>query len=76
MAELLSEFIFVAKYIIIPALDMELSELLIETVQRILGSLIEKQSAGIDPSELVGHHLQTIFEIIIKCLAVLQNFRL
>ena len=53
MAELLSEFIFVAKDILVPALDMELSELLIETLQRIL--------AGIDPSELVGHHLQTIF---------------
>lgn len=76
MAELLSEFIFVAKDILVPALDMELSELLIETLQRILATLIEKQSAGIDPSELIGHHLQTIFEITIKCLAVLQNFRL
>jgi hypothetical protein len=49
---------------------MELAELLVETLQRILEVLVNKQKQGIDPSELIKEHLQDILEISLKCLAV------
>jgi hypothetical protein len=49
---------------------MELAELLLETLQRILEVLVNKQKQNIDPSELIKEHLQDILEIALKCLAV------
>ena len=57
-------------------LDMELAELLIETLQRILQVLTTKMQANIDPSDLISEHLQDVVEVALKCLAVFQNFRL
>jgi hypothetical protein len=55
---------------LVKQLDMELAELLVETLQRILEVLEKKQKLGIDPSELIKEHLQDILEISLKCLAV------
>ena len=49
---------------------MELSELLVETLKRILDVLYQKQKLDIDPSALIKDHLQDILEISIKCLSV------
>jgi hypothetical protein len=49
---------------------MELAELLVETLQRVLNVLIVKQNTGISPKELIEEHLQTIFVIALRCLAV------
>lgn len=68
--ELLNDFMHYCRTELIQQLDMELSELLVETLKRILDVLYQKQKLDIDPSALIKDHLQDILEISIKCLSV------
>jgi hypothetical protein len=74
--ELLNDFMHYTRTQLVLQLDMELAELLIETLQRILQVLTNKMKANIDPSDLISEHLQDVVEVALKCLAVFQNFRL
>lgn len=74
--ELLNDFMHYTRTQLVLQLDMELAELLIETLQRILQVLTNKLIMKIDPSALISEHLQDVVEVALKCLAVFQNYRL
>jgi hypothetical protein len=48
--ELLNDFIHYAKTELVDQLDMELASLTIETLSRVMGSLIAKAKNGVDPA--------------------------
>ena len=74
--ELLNDFIHYAKTELVDQLDMELASLTIETLSRVMGSLIAKAKNGVDPAQIIKPHLQSIFVVALKCLAQFQSFRL
>lgn len=73
---ILQEFIHYGKTELVDQLDLELSELLVETLQRILQVYLDKIKKGIDCVSFIKPHLQDIFVITMRCLATFQSFRL
>lgn len=49
---------------------------MVQTLEKILSTLVQKEANGIDCSELIRRHLQDIFVVALKCLATFQSFRL
>lgn len=76
MQELLDDFVHYMKTELVLQLDMELAQLLVETLHRVLAVLIAKQLKGIDPTSLIKEHLHDVFVVALQCLAVFQNYRL
>ena len=61
---------------VIDALDLELAEILVLTLDEIVSALLEKQEAGVSPSWLIRPYLMDIMVMALKCLAVFQSFSL
>ena len=61
---------------VVDALDLELAEILVQTLNEIVSVLIEKQKAGVDPSWLIRPHLVDIMMMALKALATFQSFQL
>ena len=61
---------------VIDALDLELSEILVQTINEIVDVLLAKQRADIDPSWLIRPYLKDFMMMALKSLAVFQSFML
>lgn len=66
---LLKNFMNAVKEHIADALDLELAEILVGTLNEIVSSLVEKQTAGVDPAWLIRPHLKDIMLMALKALA-------
>lgn len=51
---------------VIDALDLELAEILVQTLNEIVQALLDKQTAGIDPKWLIKPHLFNIMKMALK----------
>ena len=73
---LLNDFIHCSKTELADQLDLELAQIMVQTLEKILTTLVAKDEKGVDCSEVIRKHLQDIFVIALKCLATFQSFRL
>ena len=73
---LLSKFIATVNEYVMDALDLELSQILIQTLNEIVSALIEKQDAGLDIKYVARAHLFDMLQMSIKCLGIFQSFKL
>ena len=76
MESLFKNFMKAVKDHVIDALDLELSEILVQTINEIVDVLLTKQRADIDPSWLVRPYLKDFMMMALKSLAVFQSFML
>ena len=67
---LLTNFIETVRDYVLDALDHELSEILIQTLNEIVASLIEKQEAGLDVRYVVKAHLFDMLRMSMRCMGV------
>lgn len=67
---LLKSFMKAVKVHVVDALDLELGEILVETLNSICQVLHEKQQAGICPNWLIRPHLMDMMMMALKSLAV------
>ena len=73
---ILQNFIKTVKDQVVDALDLELSEILVGTLNEILSALLAKQAKGVDPKWLIKPYLLDILKMSLKALAVFQSFDL
>ena len=73
---LLTNFVQTVKDYVIDALDQELAEILVQTLNEVADSLIAKQEAGMDIKYVAGAHLYDMLKMGIQCLGVFQSFKL
>lgn len=73
---LLKSFIKTVKEHVVDALDLELAEILVHSLNEILTILVIKQRANIDPAWIIRPHLMDIMMMALKSLAVFQSFQL
>lgn len=73
---LLAGFMKAIKDHVADALDLELAEILVGSLNEIVTSLLEKQSAGVDPSWLIRPYLKDILQFALKSLAAFQSYKL
>ena len=58
------------------ALDQELGGILVQTLNEIADSLIEKLDAGMDIKHVARPHLYEMLKMGVKCFGVFQSFKL
>lgn len=64
------------KTVVIDGLDLELAQILIETLDHMMDSLIRKQESGVSVKEFVGPYLFDMFTMLMKAHGVLLSFKL
>ena len=67
---LLKNFMKTIKVHVVDALDLELAEILVQTLNEICSSLLEKKNAGVCPNWLIRPHLTDMMMMALKSLAV------
>ena len=73
---LLANFVSVVSDYVLDGLDLELGEILIETLDEIIESLLIKQRKGLDIKFVLEPHLDEIFKMIFRASSVFQSFKL
>ena len=61
---------------VLAALDIELGEILVETLDEVIESLLVKQRKGMDVKFVLEPHLYDIFKMAFRALSVFQSFKL
>ena len=74
--KLLNGFMKAVNEHVIDALDLELAEILVLTLNEMADVLLEKQKEEIDPKWLIKPHLVDMMKFALKALAVFQSFTL
>ena len=70
VSEILNDFLYSLEHTVAESLDLELSELVIHSLTTIVDCLLVKQNAEVCPKEFIKPHIQSCFNMIVKCLAV------
>ena len=77
VSSFLDKFMKTVKESILDALDIELGQILVLSLNEMLDSLIiKKETQKLDVSEVIDKHLYDCFCFLVKSLAVLQSFKL
>ena len=73
---LLANFVSTVTDYVLDGLDLELGEILIETLDEVIQSLLTKQRKGLDVKFLLEPHMDDIFKMIFRASSVFQSFKL
>lgn len=73
---LLKNFVETVNDFVIDALDQELGEILVETINEVVESLLVKQRAGIDVKYVLEPHMFDIFKMVLRALSVFQSYKI
>ena len=71
----LRDFVKAIHETVIDSLDIETADHLIETLDTIITTLIDKQAEGVD-IRVVDVHLPSLLDFILKCLAAYITYKL
>lgn len=76
IASLLHDFVDSVNNVVLDGLDLELAQILIETLNRMMDALIRKQEAGVSVKNFIGPYLFDMFKMLLKAHGVLLSFKL
>ena len=76
IAGLLHEFIDAVKSVVIDGLDIELAQIMIDTIYIVLEALIRKHESGVSVKKFLAPYLYDIFNILLRSHGVLLNFKI
>ena len=68
--DILSKFIKIVKDHVIDALDLELAEILVQTLNEIIDALLKKEEQGVESAWLIRPYLVDVMMMALKSLAV------
>jgi len=72
----LASFMKAVKDHVVDGLDLELAEILVNTLDEIVSVLLEKKRQQVDPSWLIRPYLKDMLLMVLKALAVFQTYQL
>jgi len=76
VANLLTDFVDAIDTTVLDSVDLELAEILVDTLDIVTGALLEKKESRVDVSSVISPHLYDFFKMLMRCHGVFQSFKL